>query len=300
MRAVLVVVIAGLVTGLALAEESGLVQRVEAALDNIEAVSRPGKTGYATVWDGNLFVQCSIAKTTTVCEAAGTRMQPSLSHAIDVQRLLELGWVSEDTFGNYRRVFGAAHATGGIADELVQLLVEGYGANPSTTEVETRWVADVACPPRNGATQNLAGMINDGPAAVPICDYPAPETVSARSLGPTIESEIQRLRLNAQEPIFVVFDAGIGYVQCAPEPGMGAIYCEAQSAESWPALAAILTPGAIKVLSKAGYENPGRSPNYWRHYPLDLTDAEIAWEVAEILRSVYRFDGAWPLEVHTE
>ena len=300
MRTVFIVVIAGLYAGQGQAAERGLVQNVQAALDNIAAVSRPGETGYATVWDGNLFVQCSIAKAVTVCEAAGSRMQPSLALAIDGQRLLELGWVANDTFGNYVRAFGQEFATEGIAGELVRILVEGYGADPSKTEVETRWVADVTCPPRNGPTQNLAGMISDGPAAIPICAYSAPETASVRSLGPIIESEIQRLRLNADEPVFVVFDAGIGYVQCAPEPSLQAIYCEAQSAESWPALGAMLTPGAIKFLHKAGYEDPGRSPNYWKHYPLDLSDAEIALEVSGILRSVYRFDGAWPLEVHAD
>ena len=300
MRTLFVIIIAGLYGGPGRAEERGLVQNVRAALDNIAAVSRPGEIGYATAWDGNLFVQCSIAEAVTVCEAAGSRMQPSLAHVINAQRLLELEWVTDDTFGNYVRTFGAEYATEGIAGELVRLLVEGYGADPSTTEVETRWVSKVTCPPRNGPTQNLAGMISDGPAAIPICAYSAPETASVQSLEPIIESEIQRLRLNADEPVFVVFDAGIGYVQCAPEPSLQAIYCEAQSAESWPALGAMLTPGAIKLLHKAGFEDPGRSPNYWKYYSFDFTDAEIASEVSGILRSVYRFDGAWPLEVHAD
>lgn len=31
-----------------------------AALDNIAAISRPDQVGYATVWDGNKYVQCRV------------------------------------------------------------------------------------------------------------------------------------------------------------------------------------------------------------------------------------------------
>ena len=31
---------------------------IEATLDNITNLNRPGQDGYATVWDGNKYVQC--------------------------------------------------------------------------------------------------------------------------------------------------------------------------------------------------------------------------------------------------
>jgi hypothetical protein len=44
-------------------------------------------------------------------------------------------------------------------------------------------------------------------------------------------------RINApQKRVFASFNAGIGYIQCMPEDPEPAMYCEAQSEESWPAL----------------------------------------------------------------
>jgi hypothetical protein len=36
--------------------------RIEAALDNILTLERPGQDGYATTWDGNKYVQCGRAR----------------------------------------------------------------------------------------------------------------------------------------------------------------------------------------------------------------------------------------------
>jgi hypothetical protein len=60
--------------------------------------------------------------------------------------------------------------------------------------------------------------------------------------------------------VFVVFDVGLGYVQCEPQTEPNGLYCEAQSTDSWPALAAVLTPERIARLHAASYADPGRGP----------------------------------------
>ena len=46
---------------------------VQAALDNITTLSRPRKDGYATMWDGNKYVQCRrLPDRSLRCEVAGT------------------------------------------------------------------------------------------------------------------------------------------------------------------------------------------------------------------------------------
>lgn len=279
------------------------------ALENIVAIRRPGQVGYATVWDGNKYVQCySISAEATRCEAAGSLMQPSLKHVMRPDDLIALGWVEDDSFGNFVRTFPAAAGPADIAAAAVAALIEAYDARPEWLEVQTQWLPEADCPPRNGPTQNLAGMINDMPAAVVACSYEEAVMLKATALaaspalyGPAIAAEIQRLRINGTEPVFAVFDAGIGYVQCAPDDASSTIYCEAQSAESWPALATILTPERVGLLHAAGYSDPGRSPNYWKNYTVgDETDLAIAKEILTLLRDVYGFTGDWGLEVHTD
>jgi hypothetical protein len=162
----------------------------------------------------------------------------------------------------------------------------------------------------------LHSLVSDAPGvratALFGCSYspdPALETGrpvdSAEALvavhGPMIAAEIQRLRINREDRMFVVLHAGIGYVQCQPEKSPEAIYCEAQSAESWPALAAILTPEHVALLHKAGYADPGRAPNYWKSYPFDkFDDAAVARELLTILHDVYGYNGATKLKVSRE
>ena len=66
--------------------------RVEAALQNIAALDRPGEEGLATTWDGNKYVQCRHMRDHILrCEAAGTLMQPSLGHILTPERIARLG-----------------------------------------------------------------------------------------------------------------------------------------------------------------------------------------------------------------
>jgi hypothetical protein len=49
------------------------------------------------------------------------------------------------------------------------------------------------------------------------------------------------------------------------------IYCEAQSADSWEALASVLTPERIARKHSIGFTDPGRGPNYFP--PINSTTA---------------------------
>jgi hypothetical protein len=292
--------------------------RIDEALKNITTLVRPGRIGYATVWDGNKYVQCRrTPKRELRCEAAGTSMQPSLRSVLTgdrLSRLAALGWVLDPKFGNYVQTFPAEMPTARITDQILRVLTEAYTADVTDLEIETTWVADLPCPPRNGPTQNLAGIVNDAPSmqptAVHACSYTPTienpqEVATAAELiaryGTTVTAEVQRLRINAARNVYVVFNAGIGYIQCAPETPNTAIYCEAQSAESWPALTTILTPERVSRLHSSGYADPGRAPNYWKSYPFDkFSDAVIASEILTLLFDVYGYTGASKLEIKTE
>jgi hypothetical protein len=294
--------------------------RVEAALQNIRVLVRPGQDGFATIWDGNKYVQCGRRPDGSLrCESAGALMQPSLAHALSPERagrLAALGWRLDPSFGNYVRSFPPDMPTGGIADQVLQALAEGYGADLARLDVQTSWVKSEPCPPRNGPTQNLAGIVSDAPSmaatAVHACAYrPKPDSGpsvpagSAAELidlyGARVAGEIQRLRVNIDRDVFVVFETEIGYIQCAPQTAPAAIYCEAQSADSWPALAAVLSPDRVGRLHEAGFADPGRAPNYWKAYPADQADdAAIARELLTMLHDVYGYTGLPRLAVKTE
>jgi hypothetical protein len=303
-------------TGPAIAQTAS--SRIDEALQNITTLVRSGRVGYAAFWDGNKYIQCRrMPERALRCEAPGTTMQPSLRSVLTgdrLSRLAALGWTLDPSFGNYAQTFPADMPTSRAADQIARTLIEAYGAEPPSLEAQTEWVADVACPSRNGPSQNLAGLISDAPSmrkfALRACSYTpdsqTPQTARSSAelvaiYGATTTAEIQRLRINAGRNVYVSFDAGIGYVQCMPETPPTAMYCEAQSAESWPALAAILTDERVSRLRAAGYADPGRAPNYWKSYPLDkFSDAAIATELLTILHEVYGYTGVAKLKILTE
>ncbi len=290
--------------------------RIEAVLENIAALDRPGEEGLATFWDGNKYVQCRRTRDHVLrCEAAGALMQPSLDHILTperVARLTVLGWRIDPSFGTYAQNFPADLPSSEIAGRILQVLAEGYDADLANLEVESDWIASQRCPPRNGPTQDLAGMINDSPAmaatAIRACAYTPPILPSVHSAadlisfyGTRVTGEIQRLRVNGDRRIFVVLETDIGYVQCLPQASPRAIYCGAHSADSWPALASILTGERIARLHAAGFADPGRAPNYWKIYPLDqFDDAAVARELLTILYDVYGYNGSPKLAFKTE
>lgn len=293
--------------------------RVETALTNIMTLHRPGQDGLATVWDGNKYVQCRLQLDRALrCEAAGTLMQPSLARVLSPDRIAKLqalGWTLDSGFGNYVQIFPSGSPVKDIAERLLQVLREGYDANISDLEVASDWIKSERCPPRNGPSQNLAGMISDAQSMegfrVHGCSYkpndePLPQVRSKADLinihGTRVAGEIQRLRVNIDRQKFtwVVVDTSGGYIQCGTAPPR-TIYCEAQSAESWPVLARILTAERVARLHATGYADPGRAPNYWKNYSLDeFTDRAIAEELLAILYDVYAYSGVPKLEFKTE
>jgi hypothetical protein len=305
-------------TGPAIPSETGQ-SRVEAALNNIAALHRPGRDGLATFWDGNKYVQCRrIPDQTLRCEAAGTLMQPSLTRVLvpeRISRLTNLGWQLDPSFGNYVQVFPSGLPVSDLAARILQALKEGYDVDVTNLEVGSDWIKSQACPPRNGPSQNLAGMINDAPTmattAVRGCSYraaddPLPVIRTKADLlnlyRPRVAGEIQRLRVNMerQKFVYVVVDTGGGYVQCGTQPPRS-IYCEAQSAESWPVLSRILTADRVAHLYAAGYAEPGRAPNYWKSYSIDtFSDAALADELLTILYDAYGYNGTPKLEFKSE
>lgn len=231
-------------------------------------------------------------------------------------QLKTLGWRLDPGFGNYVQTFPPDATTSFIADKLLEVLASAYDADLDHLEIESTWVANEPCPPRNGPTQNLAGIVNNAPSmaatAIHTCTYAAkPDfgpSLSAKSAaeltglyGAKVAGEIQRLRVNIDRHVFAVFQAGIGYVQCQPNTSPSAIYCEAQSADSWEALASILTPERVARLHTVGFADPGRGPNYWKTYSVDqFDDAAIARELLAILHDVYGYTGLPKLKVITE
>ncbi|MGH6797043.1 MAG: TY-Chap domain-containing protein [Roseiarcus sp.] len=302
--------------------DAGAVSRshIEAALTNITTLVRPGQDGLALIFDGNKYVQCRrMPVRTTRCEAGGVLMQPSLGRVLTparIARLGELGWSLDSSFGNYVRTFADGEPAGRIAEAIVQARAEGYDADIPHLEVQSDWIASRPCPPRNGPRQDRAGSIEDPPpiasGALRGCVYTPPSDASPRPLngsttelidlyGARITGEIQRLRVNLDRDIYVVFATGIGFVQCAPETHPPSIVCEAQSADAWPPLAAVLTPDRVARLHAAGFADPGREPTYLKSYPLDGSDdATIAHELIAILHDVYGYGGAQKLQVLTE
>src|SRR5205823_4378247 len=81
-----------------------------------------------------------------------------------VKQLGALGWRLDFTFGNYVQAFAASTSASQVAEKALQALSAGYDADMAHLEVETDWIKSEPCPPRNGPSQNLAGMINDARA----------------------------------------------------------------------------------------------------------------------------------------
>ena len=73
--------------------------------------------------------------------------------------------------------------------------------------------------------------------------------------GARVSGEIQRLRVSLSRDIYVAFQTDAGYVQSALQTTPEAIYCEAESADSWSVLASVLTPE--RAASRGGLRRSG-------------------------------------------
>jgi hypothetical protein len=319
---VFIAAVAGVLAASAASAETSRA-KVTAAIQTIKVLKRPGRDTLAAAWDGDKYIQCRhMSDQTLRCEAGGATMQSSLAHVLTpdrIGRLAAMGWMFDPHFGNYVQTFKSDVSAGDVADKIIAALAQGYAADVTKLEVETTSIESEPCPPRNGPSQNLAGLISEAPSmastAIHACAYtpdadapahvlPPGSTVSdlIKLYGGTAAAEIRRLRVNMhRDQVFVVFDVGIGYVQCQPDTDPDAFYCEAQSAESWPALAAVLTPDRIARLHALGFADPGRAQNYAKTYPADKFDDDaVADEVLTVLHDAYGYYGAIKLEVKTE
>jgi hypothetical protein len=280
----------------------------------------------ATVWDGNAYIQCRrLGDGTWRCEAAGSLMQSSLRHVLTperIDRLHQFGWRLDPSFGNYVQDFAADLPPEEIAAVLLTSLVQAYCVVVGRLEFQSWRVGKARYLPRNGPSQNLAGLINDARSMASTairagCYVPAPE-VPEPSLeagepvgrasdlldrfGTRIASEIARLqkKLNSRRA-FLIMQTDTGYIQCRPEWEERAICCEAISADSWPALAGILTESRIAHLDAAGFERPGLRQNYWRHYKVaDYDSATVANALLTVLHKAYGCDITSKITLCTE
>jgi hypothetical protein len=146
-------------SGLGLAAALRVSKSVEAALDNITTLNRLRQDGYATIWDGNKYVQCKrLPDRSLRCEAAGTFMQSSLERVLTperVTRLTALGWRLDPSFGNYVQTFPADAASSFVAERILQVLAEAYNADIAELEVQstcseralpaTQWAEPKSC-----------------------------------------------------------------------------------------------------------------------------------------------------------
>jgi len=185
-----------IVLGLSLADKgwaqpSSTTPRVIEALDNIRNVTRPRQDGYATIWEGQAFVQChALSDQSLSCEAAGATMQPALAQILTPdrkQRLTALGWRLDPSFGAYTQTFSPTLGLDQAADRILSALNQGYGADLTRIDVQTRWVGHQTCPPRHGPGQTLAGLVDDDPvmAATSVhgCTYSGPALQPANGSG---------------------------------------------------------------------------------------------------------------------
>lgn len=315
-RAALAVALLLSAVGVAIAASADDDARIEQALHNVLTLERPGKTGLATIWVANAWVQCRrLLNRALRCEAAGLLMQPSLARILTPAQIADLdrlGWRIDPAFGNYVRTFDGSHTLADVARSIRAILVDIYRTDPYAIELSTDWLPWELCPPRSGPRQNLAGSINGSKrmagVVIHACSYTPPATPVAGTLeqliasaGPRISAEIERLHINHLKSVFVVVDFDFAYVQCAPDPETDGIYCETASADSQAALGIFLTPERIARLHRHGFNDPGLTPNFWKIYATGSIKADaVAADLLAVIYDVYEYRGEAPFKYSTE
>ena len=289
--------------------------------------------GILTVHDNTLFVQC-INRPEALdlrCEAAGLEGEPWLHNVLTAERqdrLITLGFKPETTYGNFVRILPRSIKPAKMAEIILGVLTEIYGADVDNISALADWLPAGPCHPRIKALHDRGGSIatprwgfavDVGPGCrivtntnamnydEPDAATPGPSAQDDVDLdaryGAAISSQIERLAAARQtDDIWAIFDAGTPYVQCAPDPGDNQIYCEAASDDAVGApIARLLTTERRQKLIAAGFEPPGKVMNFRRFYPLDQYDAAaIAHALLAVLHDSYGYNGTPAMRLKTE
>jgi hypothetical protein len=303
---------------------------VAKAIKQILMAHRPRQDGVLTVRDNMLFVQCldRPGAPDLRCEAAGLEGEPWLHNVLTMERqdrLMALGFKPDTTYGNFVRTFPRSIKPARLAEIIVGVLTEIYGADAEDIEALTDWLPTDPCHPRIKASHDRGGSIatpqwgfaNDiGPGCKIVTNtdgmnYDDPDNVPSdvqpidldAHYGAAIAAQITRLEAGHHtDHIWAIFEAGVPYVQCAPDTEDNKIYCEAASEDSIGApLARLLTADRRQKLIVAGFEPPGKEMNFRRFYPLDHYDAAaIAHALLTVLHDSYGYTGTPAMMLKTE
>lgn len=272
-----------------------------AAIAAVRGAQRPGYDQLATVRDGAALIQCRASADQGAlldCEAASGETTPDR-----INRLERRGWLPVSIDGGYTRIFGPRAPDQEVAGQIMAALAEGYAADPTRLKVATSAAPSPPCPARAGPDQTVAGACAYTPPLhePPVLGPGATTDDIVETYAHEVRTEIARLRASRGRRAFAVFDAKAGYIQCETRPSADGLYCEAQSAESWRALAPVLTPERVALLHAAGYADPGPAPNYSKTYPPGSDDdMATAREILTLLHQVYGYDGLDPIAITTE
>jgi len=294
---------------------------------------RPKLDGILTVRDNTLFVQCINRPEAPDlrCEAAGLEGEPWLHNVLTMERqdqLIARGFKPDTTYGNFVRTFPRSIKPAKMAGVILGVLTEIYGADADNIDALADWLPTQPCHPRIKATHDRGGSIatpswgfavDIGPGCKIVTntdgmnynepDAATPGTSSGNDVdldaryGAAIAGQIERLKAGHQtDHIWAIFEAGIPYVQCAPDTEDNKIYCEAASPDAIGApLARLLTADRRQKLIGAGFEPPGKVMNFRRFYPLDQYDAAaIAHALLAVLHESYGYDGTPAMVLKTE
>jgi hypothetical protein len=288
--------------------------------------------GLVTVYDGDFWLQCLSKRSSRFwrCESAGLEGQEWLRHSLTADRqraLMARGFKPDPKTGNFVARIPRSTAPDDVAEEIVAVMTNVYGATESDLLVKTDWIVARRCPIRIKAGAEFGGAIlakgvgfrqdavsdcdmesnadilnDERPTEImPVSPPGGPIDIVGRYAEP-IASELKRLETTKGDHIYAIFEAGVAYVQCMYDQEDASMYCEAASDDAvGRPIARILTPERRRKLQEAGFEQPGRVMNFWRYYPTaQFEPTAIAKALLGVLRDAYGYEGAPAIEVETE
>jgi hypothetical protein len=327
--AIMAAVVAALTPAVAGAAVPTSREQIITGLNRALTLTSPRVDGLVTVSDNNLWVQCLSSHyfKTWRCEAAGLEGQPWLRHVLTVERqdrLATLGFAPDNEVGNFVARVASATATSLMADRIIAVLTQAYGAKAEDLTVSVDTLRSARCHTRLRADADRGGSIltpswgfakdaaegcRVGASAAGL-NYDDPAAVLPPATGIDLEARylsamtaaLQDLEASPEgKDAYVIFAAGPAYVQCLHDIADKQIYCEAASDDAVGApVRRILTPDHLAKLADAGFEPPGKVMNFHRFYAQAQYDATaVAKALLSVLRDAYDYGGAPPLMLTT-